>query len=240
MKKRINLILKAGGVAALAVVALTGCSRQIRQSVRFPANCIDLDAKLRTAWATLEEGKSDPKKCQAGTLTDLCEDSRREIERIAAQCPGSESAQFAGAILAFERRELVKAQQTLDTLLASGGAKPDAAALRARIALEEGNVPYAIRFLTAQISLAPADYRLRETLASAFYLARRWQDASNELQAAEQLGAPSWRIAYHNGLILEGEGRKDLAMSQYEKVLTERPGYAPASDRIRALKIVVP
>ena len=43
---------------------------------------------------------------------------------------GSDSAQFAGAILAFERRELVKAQQTLDTLLSSGGVKPDAAALR--------------------------------------------------------------------------------------------------------------
>lgn len=240
MKTRIPYSLISGVTLFLAAMLLAGCSRQVRQAVRFPANCIDLDSKLRAAWATLEEGKLDAKKCQAGTLTDICEDSRREIERIAAQCPGSDSAQFAGAILAFERRELVKAQQTLDTLLASGGVRPDAAALRARIALEEGNVPYAIRFLTSQVSLAPADYRLRETLASAYYLSRRWQEASNELQAAELLGAPAWRIAYHNGLIFEAEGRRNLAVAQYEKVLVERPGYPPAADRIKALKITVP
>jgi hypothetical protein len=240
MKPLSAVSFQACTLLVITALSFAGCTRKIQQSVRFPANCVDLDNKLRIAWTTLEDGRRDPKQCQVGSVTDICEVSRLEIERISMQCPGHVSAQFAGAILAFERRELSKAQQILDTLLSDNGVHPDAATLRARIALEEGNVPYAIRFLSDQVRLSPADYRLREALASSYYLSRRWQDAANELQAAEQLGAPSWRIAYHNGLILEAEGRKDLAVSQYEKVLQERPEYLPASDRLKALKIVVP
>jgi len=235
-----NLFRVAAFLCLLCLLLLTGCSRAIRKSVAFPSNCIDLEAKLNAALTTLEEGNLDPRKCQVGSIADICEDSRREIERIATQCPSSGSAQYAGAILAFDRRELAKAQQLLDALLSNGGIHPDAAALRARIALEEGNVPYAIRFLSGQVRLAPADYRLRETLASAYYLARRWQEATNELQAAETLGAPAWRVAYHSGLILEANGSTDLAIRQFEKVLVERPGYRPAADRILALRTLNP
>ena len=123
----------------------------------------------------------------------------------------------------------------LDELASLHTAYPEAAVLRARIALEEGNRPFAIRFLDQQIRQFGDVPQLRETYASALYLAGRWQEATDQLNVALKLGTPLWRVAYGRGLIEEGRGRFGEAKVHYQEAIQNRPGWRLPESRMRAL-----
>jgi tetratricopeptide (TPR) repeat protein len=143
---------------------------------------------------------------------------------------------MANAVIAYDEKRTVDAQQFLDLILGQGRTYPDAAVLRGEIAIEEGNVPYALRMLEEQIGLAPAHAGLRETHAAALYVDGRMAEARNELALAERLGAPRWRIAYHRGLIEEAAGRRDQAATYYMEAVTGNPSFEPAASRLKALR----
>ena len=141
----------------------------------------------------------------------------------------------ATALLAFSQRNLVRTQQLLDELAGLGVSLPEASELRARIALEQGNAQFALRFLDSQIRLHGDHPGLRETYASALFVTNRWDEAQAQLAVARQLGAPVWRIAYGEGLIEESKGNFASAKSWYEQALQQRPKWTPAESRLRAL-----
>lgn len=232
---KINIHISFLLFASLSV--LVSCAgRKQPPATPFTTSCADLEARLKSAWLALEELNSGPRPCVSKGLSDPCESARREIERISQQCPQSYPAILASSILAYERGERVEAQQSLDRLLATGAAYPDAAALRGRLALDEGNVPFALRFLEQQIHVSPADSRLHEMFASALYFDRRWTEAAEQLEMAERLGAPKWRILYHFGLLKEANGAAREAMEFYEKALVEKPEWALAKSRLKGLQ----
>jgi predicted Zn-dependent protease len=143
---------------------------------------------------------------------------------------------MANAVLAYDDQQPAEAQQLLDLILVQQRSHPDAAVLRARIAVEEGNVPFARRLLEQQIKLVPDHSGLHETFAATLYLDGRMDEARGELTMAGALGAPRWRIAYHLGLIEEAEGRTDEASRFYAEAVQGNPGWVPAESRLRALK----
>jgi tetratricopeptide (TPR) repeat protein len=209
-------------IAASACAPQSGLVRQ---------QCYDADGQLATFLAPLEEGRGAG--CAMYPLD--CENLRRDIERLSLVCPGHVPTLVSNAVIAYEAGQVVKAQQFLDRIFERPGSHPDAAVLRARIAVEEGNIPFARRFLEQQILLAPDHAALRETHAGVLYLAGDGQLARRELNAAGDLGAPRWRIAYHLGLLEEAEGQMENAKRLYGEAIAGNPAFAPAQARLKGL-----
>jgi tetratricopeptide (TPR) repeat protein len=158
------------------------------------------------------------------------------VERLAHECPNDEQTLLSSAMLSYDAKQFVQAQMALDRLFALHVADPEAAVLRARIALDQGNLPFAVRFLSEQIQASPDHAGLREVYASALYLSRRNVEALENLTIAERLGAPNWRIAYHRGVIAETQGNPAEAAKYYEAALQLRPGWRTAEARLQGIR----
>jgi Tfp pilus assembly protein PilF len=199
--------------------------------------CYNADAQLASVLQPLEalraNGCIDPLTQRA---TSECDRLRRELDRLVLVCPTHAPTLVANAVVVYDEGQQVRAQQLLDQVLAQSKSHPDAAALRARIAIDEGNVPFARRLLEQQIRLAPDHPGLRETYGAALYLDGQHPEARRELNLAEALGAPRWRIAYHLGLVEEASGHFDEARRYYSESLEGNPGWAPAQSRLNALR----
>lgn len=195
-------------------------------------SCANATAQLRAAWNGLQDLRSSAEGC-AGLNAGQCEKLRLEIDRLGQNCPAEEQAQLANAILAYDERQLGKAQQYLDPLLSTPRPNPDAAALRGRIAIEEGNLPYAKRYLREQIRLHGDHAGLREVYASVLFLLGEYAEAKMALAAAEDVGAPGWRIAYGKGLIAEAEEDWGAAKEYFTIAVKASAGWPRASGRLR-------
>lgn len=218
----------------LALLVLSACSQ--RGPRRVADGCFTIKARIDRAWSDLRAARGPDGGCEPDSGgRERCQALRWEIERLAMTCPEYAPAQFAVAAFAFDDANYVRAQQTLDSLLADRKPHPEAEVLRARVALAQGNVPFAIRFLQEKVQVTGDHAGLREALASALYLGKRYGEASEQLGAARKLGAPQYRIAYHSALILEAEGAWDQAIDQYESALKLKPGWQAAESRLRAL-----
>ena len=163
-----------------------------------------------------------------------------EIRRLALEFPTHVPTLFANALLSYEVDDRESAQRYLDRLLTIDPGHVEAAVLRCRIALREGDVPLASEVLEKAIAVAPDQAELHETMAAVDYVAGQFDAAQSELATAENLGAPRWRAAFHRGLVAESLGERDLALSQYAIVLNERPEFEPAQARSRALQAMAP
>ena len=161
---------------------------------------------------------------------------RKRAENLAFRHPDHAPTRVMSGVLAYEFDDSSRATQHLDHALRIDGSNPEAATLRARIALEEGNTSYALRILDEQVRLRPDHAGLREAQASAHFMANDYDNARASLAAAEQLGAPKWRIAYNRGLIDEEAGDPASAAANYQQALALRPGCAPARERLTALE----
>jgi tetratricopeptide (TPR) repeat protein len=223
------------GCAAFAMSLMMSACATTSPLVR--QECYNPDAQLASLMQPLEALRA--KGCVAGDVQrggSECERLRREIQRLAVVCPQHVPTLMATAVIAYDEQRPAESQQILDQILARPRSYPDAAVLRAQIALEEGNVPFALRLLEQRIKLAPDHSGLRETYAAALYFDGKLAEARGELAIAEALGAPRWRIAYHLGLIEEASGRRDEASRYYSEALEGNPGWAPAASRLRALR----
>ena len=215
----------------LATSACATTSPLLRQQ------CYDADVQLADLLQPLESLRAQG--CERGTLPRdraECERLKREIARLGVVCPGHAPTLMANAVIAYEDGQPAESQQLLDLILSQPRAYPDAAVLRARIGIEEGNLPFARRLLEQQIKLVPDHSGLHETLAATLYLDGRFQEATDALRMAGVLGAPRWRIAYHLGLIEEASGRIVEASRFYVEALAGNPGWPPAESRLRALR----
>ncbi len=170
------------------------------------------------------------------TAQDECERLRNEIVRLNLVCPTHAPTLMANAVIAYDQGRPIEAQQLLDMILAQPRVHPTAAVLRARIAIEEGNLPFATRLLDQQIRISPDDSALHEMYAAALFLRGNVLESRSELRIAAALGAPKWRIAYHLGLIEETAGRASEASRLYLEALQENPNWAPAQSRLKALQ----
>lgn len=160
-----------------------------------------------------------------------------ELRRLALAHPYHVPTLVALAATAYERRDLVQAQTMLDQALSHEPTHLQAVLLRARIAAELGNLPYARRKLKELLEISPDEPELHEAYAGVLYLAGDFEDAKVELDLAEHLEAEAlWRIEYHRGLIAEAEGREEDALESYRRCLDENPDFEPAARRDRWLR----
>jgi len=213
---------------------LTGCAEQMRRTMIPEPVCSGSSDRLNAAWRALNQALETPGGCDPDA-GQHCEQLRAEIARLAVECPNSPEVLMANALLAFQAHLLADSQQLLDRLLDEHAPYPEASSLRARIALEEGNLRFALRFLEEQLQRFGEDAGMHETYASALFLARRWEDARGQLAMAARLGAPAWRIAYGLGLIEESQAHYAEAKARYEEARQARPEWKAPDARLRAL-----
>jgi Tfp pilus assembly protein PilF len=220
-------------LGAIAVAsALAGACASAPPTAR--QECANPDTQLRRVLEPLEALRA--KGCDANGAGTECERLRRELERLTVICPGYAPTLMANAVSSYDEHRPAKAQQFLDQILAQPGSHADAAVLRARIAIEDGNVPFARRLLVQQMRLAPDRAELHETYGAVLYVAGELPEARRELATAGALGAPRWRIAYHLGLIEEAAGQLLDARRFYTEAVEANPGWAPAEARLKALR----
>ena len=233
MRRRCEVAIAAGLVSMIALAGGCGGAVMYQTSDR---TCIDAGARLAAAIGRLEELRAAPEPCSTEKDAADCRQQRAAIEHLAAVCPAHVPTLLANAVLAYGEGRSVLAQQYLDALFAVQASQPEAATLRVRLALESGNVSFALRFSADQIALSPAYGPLHELRASALFAAGRFDDAGVELTIAEKLGVPAWRVAYNRGLIAEKTGDLPEAAKQYQAALDARPGWTAASDRLKAIR----
>lgn len=191
-----------------------------------------------------EEAQPDCDRCrelmdQRGRIVMDHDRTRNAIERLAVEFPNHAPTLFAAASLSYESGEKERAASYLDELLARHPIYPEAAVLRSRIAIEEGNLPGARRTLEEQVQYTPDNASLREALSATHFLDGKLSASLLQLEIAERLGAPAWRVAFNRGLIAEAAGNPRAAIEQYEISLAERPGYRFAVSRRNGLLATV-
>ncbi len=227
-----NTLMRVG---LLGTVFLSGCVSIDSLRERTP----DPNQRLNQMLEMSESARRDGSQCHeiwnAQSQNVDCQRIQREVDRLYAEFPNQERVIMANAVLQFESGQMQNAQFLLDQLLAKPGARPEAAILRARIALMEGNTRLAETLLERQISLAPDYAELRETQASVFYLQGRDEKAHEALRIASLLGAPAWRVAYHRGLLHESKLDWRQACHAYIAALRQKPDLRAAVARLLGL-----
>lgn len=221
-------------VLVTALLLLGGCSGLHKHGTAAAGPDAQLD-RMVSAYEETSGSGGCHEIAEDNRPTVDCERIQRQVERINTEFPNNDRVSLTNAVLQMESGHMQKAQFTLDQLLARPGEHADAAVLRNQIALREGNVTLALEVANREIVLAPAHYGLREALAAAHYFDGEYRQARKQLGIARRLGAPSWRITYHEGLIEEAEGDLAAACSSYRASAHLAPGEKRSLARLIAL-----
>ena len=161
-----------------------------------------------------------------------CHRVQNEIERLSFEFPEYIPALLANAMIAYEMRDRVKAGRFLDQVFQREPAHPEAALMKSRLMLDDGNLPTAKRLLAEQMQLSPAHAGLREANANILFLEGRYEMARAEMRIAEDLGASPARMAFNLGLIAETQGDLDGAADMYSRALEFNSEMGRASERL--------
>ncbi|MBK6941900.1 MAG: tetratricopeptide repeat protein [Planctomycetes bacterium] len=231
------MTMRAGAwfVALCAVGSLSACS-QFAPHARNEST--DPDQRLAQLVERLEAARAQ------GPRNDAIADEqtafldaglvRSDIARFTLEYPRHIEGLWLNARLAYEAGEPENAVSYLDRVLTQDVDHAEAAVLRGRIALEQGNAQFARKLLERHVDRSPDHAELREAYAAALFYVGDPDGARRELDTAERLGAPAWRVLYHRGLIAEKSGEIDLAKQLYAASVAAAAD-SPAAQRLRAL-----
>ncbi len=211
----------------------------MRQSILIAALMLFAVACTTNPWDRAEV--ADPDGELTGLLEEL-EDARQkgegaarvewEIRRLAVFCPRHVPTKMANALIAYRNTDRSLSQQYLDGIFDIQPSHPEAAILRTKIAIEEGNLPYARKLLAQQMKFRPDHAGLHESQAGILYLLAEFEAARETIDRAARLGAPEWRVAYHLGLIEEATENPAAASRYYNDCLDLNPDWEPARSRL--------
>ena len=176
---------------------------------------------------------------KGGHIVVDCDRVRNRIRALAFEFPAHVPSLLANAMIALEERDRIEAQRYLDQLFAIQPVHPEGAVLRSRLALEDGNLPAAKKRIEEQLRHVPGHAGLHEALAEILFLERRYADALERIDIAEELGAPAWRAAFNRGLIAESQGELAIAADFYTAALELRPDMTQAADRLQGVRAVL-
>lgn len=189
-------------------------------------------AKCVEVWEEAQVAREQP--ADPGEVPDPTHLQTR-FERLALEFPEHAGALYANAVVAHDLGQPVRAQQYLDRLFQRQPIHPEAAILRAQLAVADGNLPFARRLLERTTTLVPDHAGVREALAGVLFLQDDLEGARVELLIAAELGAPGWRIAYHLGLVAERLHLPAEAVRHFRAALERNPGHEPSRARLQGL-----
>lgn len=176
---------------------------------------------------------------EGGHIVIDCDRVRNKLEALSFEYPRHVAALLANGVIAFEERDRVNAQRYFDRLFAVQPIHPEAAVMRSRLGLQEGNMPAAKKLIEEHIRHVPDHAGLHEAYAEILFLDGRYEEARERIAIAEELGAPIWRMAFNRGLIAETEGDLEHAITMYTVALEIKPDMAQASARLNGAQAVM-
>ncbi|MCU0725512.1 MAG: hypothetical protein MUE73_06960 [Planctomycetes bacterium] len=230
-------------VLTLSCLAVVACNALSPSRMSRPTDPDAEVARITAEWDRVAGGQPsehygllEPDESWNETMGRLLD----EAEFLALEHPRHLPALTLCAALCCELRRSDEAVAYLDIARDVDPTHAEAAILRSRIALEQGNHPYALRLLDEQVALHPDRPEVFETRAAIFFLTGRPQEALQDLTVAEKLGAPAWRVAYNRGLVAESQQRPDVAAVHFANCLALNPGFEPARARLRGAETPVP
>jgi tetratricopeptide (TPR) repeat protein len=230
--------MSALGLFLLAGLVAVGTSCASANGFGFREQSCDVDQRLEElmdAWDCARSGDCDQNE---GHVVIDCDRVRNQLEGLAFEFPRHVPTLMANAVVAYESKDNVKTARYLDAVFDVEGMHREAALLRCRISIEEGNLPAAMRLIERQVHYLPDDAELREVHAAALYMSGDFASARSALDVAEVLGAPAWRVAFHRGLIAESKGEAREAERHYQDALRENPEAQNARSRLNGLRAV--
>lgn len=220
----------------LAIATLTGCGSLDKQRTQASEDPNVQISKILAHYRTgLNSGTACLTATQGWSEPVDCDGLLRETMQLYAAFPNNERVAMLAALMAYQTNHQEQAGYLLDQLLSGQKPRPEAAILRSRVALQEGNMGFARTLLQRQIRLNPRHPELYETLAAVQYLDRHYPAALQTLAMSERVGAPGWRTAYHRGLIYERQRRPDAACQQYRLALSGNPQFLAPQGRLVSL-----
>ncbi len=200
---------------------------------------LEPNVRLDQLLALYQEARHDGSSChemhRAYSAVNDCERIQREVERLALEFPANERIAMTNAVMQFESGRFDKAQFTLDQLLTRPGPHPEAAILRSKIAMQDGNASRARVILEQEILLSPDYAELREALAATYYVEGKYKESRAALAAAGRLGASGWKMAYHEGLLREAKKDWAGACRFYLIAVDQKPDFREAVSRLVGL-----
>lgn len=217
------------------LLAMTGCASHAQ---RYVTDVSDPGEEVDRLMASHLSNTSQGLTCSGAYGNQAyqdCDGLFRRLSQVYTAFPDNERVSMALALVGYQSGRKQQAGFILDQLLASDRPRPEAAVLRARMALETGNVSRARAILETQSQLNPMHPELHEILAATHFVNRRYPDSLSALALAESLGAPSWRVAYHRGLVFEARKNVSAACEQYVESYRLNPGFHGPKGRLMAL-----
>ncbi|WP_025565804.1 hypothetical protein [Psychromonas sp. SP041] len=163
-----------------------------------------------------------------------------ELSALYLKYPNHQRVIMASALVEFEIGNTGASQQLLDLILSKRGAYPEAAILRSRIAMEEGNLSLARAIVTRQLNITPYESNLYELQAAYYYLEGKYSKALLSMTSAERFMGNHWRIGYHRGIIYEAQKEWYKACKEYKGVLEEQPSNKLLNAKVLLLREHVP
>lgn len=230
--------------AAWAVVMIAavvgGCANMDSYRSAYPEPNDRLDHVLALYRIDSEQGSECHEITRPPNETLDCMRLLTELDRLVMEFPNHRRILMANAIFSYKAERKEVAQLMLDRLLAQGGSQPEAAILRARIALEQGNIIGAVQLLERQAMLAPSNLDLRSALASAYFASGDYDRARNLLGTTGMASHNPPVHWYHLGLIAEAEEKWQEACEHYQQALGFDPAFVPARARAVGLARYLP
>jgi Flp pilus assembly protein TadD len=100
--------------------------------------------------------------------------------------------------------------------------------------LESGDYPSAERYFRRAAEMSPDDAGPRMDLAVSLMYQERWQEAHDELEAAEELAPEAPEIYFLRGVVYrDGLGDSDGARAAWERFLSMVPSDSPQAVTVR-------
>jgi tetratricopeptide (TPR) repeat protein len=225
-------------LAFLFVLGLSGCSVFNHDPIR---DLGDPDVRLE---ALLDE-LYDARAKERGEMDEedpAYDDTRptstllRELETLAFDFPDHAPTRYACGAAAYAAGQRHHAEAHLDAALAADPRLTDAASLRARLSIEEGNYPRAARLVEDGLLLAPDSADLVLLRAQLLDLSGDAEGALAAIDLAQRLGTEEWRADYHRALVFENQGLEAQAEEALRRSLAANPGFEPAQSRLNRLE----
>ncbi len=213
-------------LAAFALLAATSC--QVFRTGPEPVVVEDPTVQLERELDRFERILSGEEE---GDLREV----EAALRQLSFEYPRHARIAYANATFAYTSGDVAATQQLLSQALRLDPTLVDATLLRARVAMEEGNLPLARQVLETQVVLSPDRAELHESLGALAYLESDYEGAERALETAERLGAPAARLAFNRGLVAEAMERYEEAIAFYDAVPSESSEHARAVSRRRAL-----
>lgn len=209
----------------LATLLLASASSCVSNGLGYRDHEVDPDVRLAELLDEYEHMKNDRIVVDQGR-------ARNMIEALSFDYPAHVPTLLANAMISFEEADYVNSQRYLDRLFSVRAIHPEAAVLRSRLSLREGNVPAAEKLLSDHIRHAPDHHALHEAMAEVYFLTARYEEALQSVAVAEDLGAPDWRMSFNRGLIAETRGNLQQAAGHYAEALQCNPEMRDAERRM--------